>query len=116
MIAINLPEKALYTLIDNITEVRSDHNDRLEIEGIVVNQFIKRAKLPRQLVEELVSEGLPVLNSKISSSVKMGESHQVAKPLVYMAQNHSLTREFIALYRELNDRRNKVKRTMRGKN
>jgi chromosome partitioning protein len=43
--------------------VKADHNENLEIEGIVVNQYQSQANLPRQLVEELIAEGLPVLNS-----------------------------------------------------
>ncbi|RDN58935.1 chromosome partitioning protein ParA, partial [Acinetobacter baumannii] len=34
-------------------ETQDDHNDRLEIEGIVVNQFQSQAKLPREVVQQL---------------------------------------------------------------
>jgi len=55
--------KALYTLLENIQEAREDHNDELQVEGIVVNQFQPRARLPQELVASLVEEGLPMLNS-----------------------------------------------------
>jgi chromosome partitioning protein len=96
--------KALYTLLDNIQEAREDHNDELEVEGIIVNQFQPRANLPRQLVEELTTEGLPILANHISSSVIMRESHDRAMPLVYLSPKHKMTEEFTALHRELSSR------------
>ncbi len=93
--------EALYTLMQALSEVRSDHNENLEIEGIIVNQFQAQARLPKQLVDELIAEGLPVLSSKISSSVKVRESHTESKPLVHYAPNHKLTNEFRTLYAEL---------------
>lgn len=54
-------KRALQTLIENVIETQDDHNNRLEIEGIVVNQFQSQAKLPREVVQQLKDEGLPVL-------------------------------------------------------
>ncbi|BCG65495.1 MAG: chromosome partitioning protein [Methyloprofundus sp.] len=93
--------EALYTLMQALAEVKSDHNADLEIEGIVVNQFQAQARLPRQLVDELVEEGLPVLNSKISPSVKVRESHSASQPLVHYLPNHKLTNEFRELHIEI---------------
>ena len=45
----------------------------LEIEGIVVNQFQAQAKLPREVVQQLKDEGLPVLNHMLPPSVLMKE-------------------------------------------
>ncbi len=92
---------ALYTLLNSVSEVKSDHNQDLMIEGIVVNQFQKQANLPKQLVDELVEEGHPVLESKISPSVKVRESHSQNSPLIHMAPNHKLTEEFHALFDEI---------------
>lgn len=92
---------ALYTLLNTIAEVKTDHNENLEVEGIIVNQFQKQANLPRQLVTELINEGHPVLQSTISPSVKVRESHSHAKPLVYYLPNHKLTNEYRALYAEI---------------
>jgi chromosome partitioning protein len=93
--------ESLYTLMQTIREVKADHNQKLEIEGIVVNQFQKQANLPQQLVEALISEGLPVLESMISPSVKVRESHSASQPLVHYVPNHKLTNEYRALYTEL---------------
>ena len=68
--------KALYTLLENIQEAREDHNDELQVEGIIVNQFQPRARLPQELVASLQEEGLPILENKLSSSVVMRESHE----------------------------------------
>ncbi len=92
---------ALYTLMKSIAEVKADHNDKLQIEGIVVNQFQKQANLPNILVEELIAEGHPVLNSKISPSVKVRESHTESKPLIHYAPKHKLAEEYRALYAEI---------------
>jgi chromosome partitioning protein len=90
--------QALYALLESVAEIRADHNDALEIEGIVVNQFQARARLPRQLVEALRAEGLPILDAFLSSSVRIRESHERARPMVYLDRQHKLTAEFLALH------------------
>ena len=92
---------ALYALLEAIEEVKADHNPELTIEGIVVNQFQARAKLPAALVDELLAEGLPVFNSKIPPSVKIRESHSASQPMIRYAPSHKVTEEFINLYQEL---------------
>lgn len=97
--------EALYNLLQSIAEIRADHNAELEIEGIIVNQFQGRAKLPQQLVDDLIAQGHPVLETKLSSSVKVRESHSVSKPLIHYVPDHKLSEEFKALHQELQDRR-----------
>lgn len=102
---------ALYSLLESVQEVKEDHNPGLSVEGIVVNQFQARANLPRQLVEELVAEGHPVLTPFLGASVKVRESHQAGKPLVHLAPAHKLTLEFKALHAALQSpRRTKLPR------
>ncbi len=93
--------RALYTLLENVTEIRADHNDRLQVEGIVINQYQPRANLPQQLVQELRDEGLPVLSTLLSASVKIKESHQQSKPMIHLEPRHKLAQEFTSLYAEL---------------
>ena len=88
--------------MQTIDEVKADHNGSLEVEGIIVNQFQSQANLPKQLVDELIAEGHPVLDAKISPSVKVRESHSNAMPLVHYLPNHKLTHEFRALHAEIN--------------
>ncbi|MBA5605878.1 ParA family protein [Duganella sp. FT3S] len=93
--------QALYTLINNVAEIKADHNPGLEIEGIVVNQFQPRALLPQRLVDELKEEGLPVLDNKLSSSIRIRESHDRNLPMIHLDARHKLSQEFLALYEEL---------------
>lgn len=97
--------QSLYALMDNIAELREDHNEALAVEGIVINQFNPQARLPTELVTELQQEGYPVLTSYIGSSVKMRESHHQHRPLVDLAPSHKLTRQFVDLREELEGRR-----------
>jgi chromosome partitioning protein len=83
--------KALYTLLENVQEIKSDHNPDLEVKGIVVNQFQPRANLPQRLVDELVAEGLPVLKPYLPSSVRIRESHEQSLPMIHLDPKHKLT-------------------------
>ena len=93
--------QALYTLLANVEEIRADHNADLQVKGIVVNQFQPRARLPQQLVQELIDEGLPVLQPYLQASVKVRESHQLARPLIHLEPKHPLTLALLALHQRL---------------
>ena len=88
---------ALIDLHQTIAEVREDHNPDLEIEGIVINQFQPRARLPRAAVEELEKSDFHIVKPFLSSSVKMKESHAECKPLASYAPKHKLTGQFVEL-------------------
>ncbi|MDR3411486.1 MAG: ParA family protein [Formivibrio sp.] len=92
---------ALLGLLARVEEIKVDHNRELAVEGIVVNQFQPRASLPSRLVAELEAQGLPVLKSRLSSSVKVRESHERAMPLINLDARHKIAQEFAALYAEL---------------
>jgi chromosome partitioning protein len=90
--------RALYTLLDNVKEIQADHNEDLKVAGIVVNQFQPRASLPQKLVQELIDEGLPVLQPYLSASVRVKESHQQARPMIHLDARHKLTLEMVSLH------------------
>ncbi len=94
--------RALYRLFDRVREVQQDHNRDVAVEGIIVNHFQERANLPRALVSELTEEGLPILQTRLSHSVIIRESHQNATPLVNYAPKHKLAMQFKSLFHELN--------------
>lgn len=94
-------KRALYSLIENIFETQDDHNEQLEIEGIIVNQYQAQAKLPRQVVQQLKDESLPVLENMLPPSVLMKESHHKNMPLIYFAKEHKLTQAFKSLFNEI---------------
>ncbi len=96
--------RALYALLASVEEIRADHNDALEVGGIVVNQFQARASLPQRTVQELVDEGLPVLEPYLSASVRIRESHEQARPMIHFEPRHKLTAEFLALHEALERR------------
>lgn len=90
--------RALYTLLDSVREIQADHNRGLRIEGIVVNQYQARANLPNRLIDELRSEGLPILDAFLSASIKIRESRVQALPMIHLDPKHKLSLEFEALY------------------
>jgi chromosome partitioning protein len=90
--------RALYSLAREVEDLRADHNPDLRILGVIVNQFQARARLPGELVQELIAEGLPVLQPYLGSTVKVRESHQRALPLIHMEPAHKLAQEFVALH------------------
>jgi chromosome partitioning protein len=87
--------------MENVQEIRADHNPKLLVKGIVVNQFQARANLPQRIVNELIEEGLPVLQPYLPSSVKIRESHEHSLPMIYLDPNHKLTQAFVALHQVL---------------
>jgi chromosome partitioning protein len=97
----HLSRQSLYRLLDFVREVKANQNADLALEGIVVNQFQVAANLPRQIVNELIAEGLPVLHNWLSSSIRIRESRAKALPMVYLEPRHKLTLQFAALYGEL---------------
>ncbi|MEO1366135.1 MAG: ParA family protein [Acidobacteriota bacterium] len=93
--------RALFQLLETVAEVREDHNPRLRVGGVVVNQFQSRARLPRELVAELRDEGLTVLEPYLGASVKVRESHRVHRPLVDYLPRHKLSDQFRDLHANL---------------
>lgn len=102
---------ALYNILEVIAEMREDHNENLEVEGIVANQFQPRANLPTQIIQELLDEQHPVLPVYLNQSVKMRESHQACKPLIHFAPSHALTRQFVDLHDLITGNKKSAKKT-----
>ncbi|WP_335339268.1 hypothetical protein [Alteromonas macleodii] len=89
-------------LLENAMELKEDLNPELRLLGIVVNQFNSQAKLPRELIETLKQQDLPVLESYISATVKVKESHSKRMPLPFYLPKHKVTNQIAALFEELN--------------
>ena len=75
------------------------------LELIHHNSFNFQAKLPREVVQQLKDEGLPVLNSMLPPSILMKESHQKNLPLAHLAPEHKLTQSYEALFSEIEPKR-----------
>lgn len=98
-------KQSLNMLIENVNVIRQSQNPKLKVEGIIVNHYQTRANFSRQIVTELTDEGLPLMNIHLSTSVKIRESRHKSKPLIFYASSHKLTRQFEALYKELESSR-----------
>ncbi|REL36743.1 ParA family protein [Thalassotalea euphylliae] len=90
--------QGLYSLQQQIQEIKEDHNENLHVEGIIANQYMANANLPGRIIQELIDEGYPVIADYIPQSVKMRESHQQKSPLIHMAPKHKLTLAVAACY------------------
>ncbi|MGD6740082.1 ParA family protein [Photobacterium leiognathi subsp. mandapamensis] len=102
-------QQALINLMDNLAELRDDHNRDLSLEGIVVNMFNAQANFPRQIIESVKELGFPVLEPYLPQSIKMKESHFQQIPLIHFQPKHKLTEQFSALYQQLNAAEQAVK-------
>jgi len=96
---------AMLDLLDDLEEIIEDHNPDLFIEGVIVNQFQARARLPREAVAELKDAGFNLIEPFISSSVKVKESHSLSKPLIYLEPKHKVSLQFDELYKYLSKKK-----------
>ncbi len=92
---------AIFDVGKHIGDIQSDHNRNLVVEGIVVNQYIARANYPKIVVDSMRKDGLPILSTMISSSVKIRESHHESMPMIFLCPGHKVTQEYKALYDEI---------------
>ena len=93
--------EGLSALLATVQQIKDHRNPRLEMEGIVINQFNSQARLPGELVAELEEEGYQVFDTYLNTSVKMKESHRDHRPLIELAPSHKLTAQFLDLHAEL---------------
>lgn len=92
---------AIYHLFHGVTDIREKYNAQLRVEGVIVNQYQPSAALPRKLVDELSNEGLPIISTYLTSSIKIKESHDAALPMIHFARNHKVTLEFMRIFQAL---------------
>jgi chromosome partitioning protein len=91
----------LREVMRSIADVRDDHNPRLEIAGVIVNQFIANAKQSKAALDQVKSLGLNIFEPYITTSVAMRESHDERLPLVGCKPKHKLTESFAEISRLL---------------
>lgn len=92
---------AIYHLFKGVTDIRHKYNNALRVEGVIVNQFMPQASLPKKLVDELINEGLPIIPTYLTSSVVIRESHDCALPMIHFAKKHKITTEFLRIFQTL---------------
>ncbi|GEA13344.1 ParA family protein [Alteromonas sp. KUL49] len=93
--------QAVSRLLDNVMELKSDHNPNLDFAGIVINQFSTQAKYPKKLIESLEAQNLPLFETRINSAIKVKESHAEALPLVVGYPKHKVSVQLNTLFEEL---------------
>ncbi|BBO26118.1 MAG: ParA family protein [Pseudomonadota bacterium] len=93
--------QAIERLLDNVMEIKDDHNQALDFAGVIINQYNPQAKLPSALIGELEEKGLPLFDTRLSSSVKVKESHSARMPLPFFMPSHKVTKQLMALYEEV---------------
>lgn len=92
---------AIYHLFRGVTDIREKYNTKLRVEGVIVNQFQPNATLPKRLIEELSNEGLPIISTYLTASIKIRESHDATLPMIHFARNHKVTLEFMRIFQAL---------------
>ena len=97
--------QAIHRLLENAMELKTDHNENLALQGIVINQFNSQAKLPTELVNTLQDQGLPVLESRLSATVKVKESHSERTPLPFYLPKHKISMQIADLFNELHQQK-----------
>lgn len=86
-----------------VHEIAEDHNPKLKVAGVVINQFQPNSKLPAHIVEQLIEDGHHILKPYLSSSIIMKESRNQCCPLPMYKPKHKLTKEFLALAESLDN-------------
>ena len=92
---------AILQVMDTVDEIAADHNSELEVEGIIINHFQSKAKLPQEAIDSLLAKNFPILTPYLSSSVLMKESHSKNVPIGYLKPKHKLSQEFMNLAKML---------------
>lgn len=95
--------QAVTRLLDNVMEIKSDHNPNLAFVGVVVNQFTSQANYPKALIASLKEKGLPLFENYINSAIKVKESHAEQRPIVLGYPKHKVSVQLKALHQEIMD-------------
>ena len=95
--------EGLRNVVELVEEISEDHAKSLEVEGVVINQYVKNARLPKDMIENVRKEGLSILSPYIPSSIVMRESRSHFKPLIYFKPKHRLSQEFRSLAETLTE-------------
>ncbi|MBQ8148804.1 MAG: ParA family protein [Lachnospiraceae bacterium] len=99
-----LSAKGLEILLKNILRVKRKINPELQIEGILFTMFKERMRLT-QTVEEIVcstyGQAVPIYNTKIPHSVKVGESTLQSQSIIQYARMNKVSQAYQQLAKEV---------------
>ncbi len=93
--------QAVTRLLDNVMEIKSDHNPDLAFVGVVINQFTSQANYPKALIASLQEMELPLFDTYINSAIKVKESHAEQRPIVLGYPKHKVSKQLTDLHAEI---------------
>ena len=99
-----LAMKGLQDFLKTVRKIKSRVNEKLEVSGILLTMCDMRTNLCRTImeqVEETFQGQIRVFNSKIPSTVKVGESVYYSEPLLEYAPNSAACKAYEKLAEEV---------------
>lgn len=91
-------------LMQNFRTIKKKFNEKLEILGILFNQFDARRNLDKDILELIIKEGHLVFETIIRRSVKIAESPGVYKSIFDYDKNCTGAMDFLNFTKEVLDR------------
>ncbi len=99
-----LAMKGLQDFLKTVKKIKSRVNEKLEVSGILLTMCDMRTNLCKTImeqVEETFQGQIRVFNSKIPSTVKVGESVYYSEPLLEYAPNSAACKAYEKLAEEV---------------
>jgi chromosome partitioning protein len=90
--------QAIYHLLKGINDVRTLYHAKLQVEGVIVNQYVENEYLPQKQISEIATEGLRIIEPYIRASMKVRESHDASLPLIYFDKDAAITHQFSEIF------------------
>ena len=90
--------QAIYHLLKGINDVRTLYHAKLQVEGVIVNQYVENEHLPQKQISEIATEGLTIIEPYIGTSMKVRESHDACMPLIYFDKEALITQQFSQIF------------------
>lgn len=92
-----LSAKGLELLLKNIIRVKKFINPNIKVEGILLTMYSERTKLSKE-VESLITEAygsqIKIYNTKIPTSVKVGEANMNSKAVLEFDPKHKVSEAY----------------------
>ena len=94
--------EGLGKLLNTIKGVQKVHNEKLEIEGILLTMFDSRLRLSNQVVEEVKKHfGDIVFNTIIQRNIKLSEAPGFGKDIINYDVTSKGTKNYLSMANEL---------------
>jgi chromosome partitioning protein len=105
--------EGLGQLLNTISMVKKQLNERLDIEGVLMTMFDGRLRLSNQIVEEVRKYfGAKVFRTVVTRNVRLSEAPGFGKPIILYDAVSSGTRHYMDLAQEVLTRNNHTPATV----